>query len=441
MDVFCDDSSSDEENEQMSIISHSKSVLNESKKIREQEDIVFPAVRASEMHSTMNIFPKEFAPVYISSALRLVNDLKNVGGGRGIVAGNDLLPGELLLIEKPIIKNRGESIVELVELLAERAENDPATFSLLKLLHGGPSADGVFQCNAFCSGLYAFRSMFNDDGINCNCMQLVVPDTGLAEVWCFRSTKAGQPLTISYVQPMDCCTAQARAMYLSSHHDVHLNFPQLSPAQAQVENMLDNLDYDHSTHAALDALVAALDLLEENSSDTQCLRMRALRFVVQHGSIPLFRKTQDQEQRLQRIFCQLGLLNSTQDFLTRCSSSARAEVMATIVALAWLEALEKGYGYYHPDTGLAAAFAGDALDRAALSSPAYVLASLTGLLTEGASSLSTTAESPASRTSHAALLISRFSRSLHRRAEGIKALYDISRWLSPVSSTTTVNCR
>ena len=103
--------------------------------------------------------------------------------------------------------------------LALAAAREPAYAAALAILH--PVGDAMdfprlldaWRLNAFESGLYPRRALFND-ARDPSCAQLVVVDEHLgplAEVWTCRAVAKGDALTLSYVQPAEATAAKRHA--------------------------------------------------------------------------------------------------------------------------------------------------------------------------------------------------------------------------------------
>ncbi|KAJ1445043.1 hypothetical protein M885DRAFT_336642 [Pelagophyceae sp. CCMP2097] len=206
--------------------------------------------------------------VYLSDAMELREDLADVGGGRGYVAARDVEPGELLMVERAVIErcdvDREHVLEDAAEQLLGMSEIDPDLKASLDRLH--PAADSIdgeydgivrlalaWRFNAFESGLYLHKSLFNDSE-NAPATQLLVGE--LSEVWATSAISRGDAVTLHYVYPRDC-TAAKREKYLVAHH----GFWDGAPA--------------FDSNAADEAFEAALDRVEENYDAVEAEARRA----------------------------------------------------------------------------------------------------------------------------------------------------------------------
>ncbi|KAH8052939.1 transferase [Aureococcus anophagefferens] len=133
--------------------------------------------------------------------------------------------------------------------LALAAAREPAYAAALARLHPvGDAMDfsrllDVWRFNAFESGLYPRRALFND-ARDPTCAQLVVVDDTLgplAEVWTCRAVAKGDALTLSYVQPAEA-TAAKRHAYTNAHHDFAAAEPGDFAADEALEREIDAVD-------------------------------------------------------------------------------------------------------------------------------------------------------------------------------------------------------
>jgi hypothetical protein len=175
-------------------------------------------------------------PLYVHPALRCVDAL-GTGGGRGLAAARDLEAGTLLLMEAPLLSRLEQATI-----------TDPAAaLEALDVAHlHGATLEEKWQFNAFESGLYRMRSLLNDS-VRPSCVALTTPE-GVAEVWTQTRVKAGDALTVSYVQPE--CSVKRRDEYLEVHHGFVSEEPETDEA-AETLDAVDDLLEAGDVQAAL----------------------------------------------------------------------------------------------------------------------------------------------------------------------------------------------
>ena len=149
-----------------------------------------------------NLFAEK-PPVFVSPALGLESGLVAVGGGRGYVAAKAAPAGALLLVEQPLLAPPADG-GDPVDALAALCGRDDGARRCVARLHPRSNTNGderarlakVWRCNGFESGVYAYRSLFND-APDPNCVHFA-SDDGTAEIWTARPVRAGEPLTLDY---------------------------------------------------------------------------------------------------------------------------------------------------------------------------------------------------------------------------------------------------
>lgn len=280
------------------------------------------------------LFPEQFAPVFISDALDLAENLDGIGGGRGFVASRDVEPGELLLVEKPLWR-RLSSPEEEARGMAEACSADAELARAVRRVYPvGESTAAqrlrdVWRLSAFETGLYIYQSLFNDSP-EAPCVQLHVAEDDRDEVWATRFVRKGQAMTLSYVQPADASLPR-RAQILQHH-----GFLQSGEDEASDERV--------------DELEADMDLIEEvlisDAEDEDTLEA-ALKIKARLND-------SDDEVIRRRAY---GILARVAD-----SVKGRNDV-AFEAATMWLESLKRdpNRGIFYPDVSQAAGIAADAL--------------------------------------------------------------------------------
>ena len=359
--------------------------------------------------------PAAFDPVYVHPALAVV-DVPGVGGGRGYAASRDLPPGALLLCERPLLA-RAETYdpSDAAACLALAAAREPAYAAALAKLHPvGDAMDfarllDVWRFNAFESGLYPRRALFND-ARDPTCAQLVVVDDALgplAEVWTCRAVAKGDALTLSYVQPAEA-TAAKRHAYTNAHHDFAAAEPGDFAADEALERDIDAVDEAFEAvdvadaadagraRAALGAALAAAASAAARLPERDALRRRA------HGACA----------RVAAALSGARVADAVPAGVVDLDARSAADGVALRHALAWLRGLEAAGKADHPDAAPANGIAGDALRALAATRAAPVVARVAG------AAWATAAEV------HAALA------KLDAAADRLKRLYDARRWIA-----------
>lgn len=376
MDLFlaADDSDSDETTiEEAPVVA----VVGEENDDEELLPPVSASVSFFEEQGALGEFLGAAPPIFLSDAIGMQEGL-SLGGGRGYVAKRDLKAGELLIVDRPIIA-RGENI------------DDFADDEKLKNLLGYPDRSKIWQWNAFESGLFVSLSLFNDSP-EPNCVQLRVKDDDRNEVWTFRSVPKDEALTLSYVSPFIDATPAQRSTYLRTHHGVE----ESTEEPEDVDIVMDELQ----------ATIDSVDVFEEFPSDFVDLTLsgkqqrRAFGLAARMAEIS---KTVDTETVL-------GIFKD--DNIPR---DLQPSAVALWAALEWRSLLvaDPVVGDAHPDSGLAAGIAANALAKLIPRCPRPLLADI------------------AHRPSwHRPADVFTAFRSLQAHADDILRLYDSRRWLS-----------
>ncbi|KAL4170090.1 hypothetical protein KRP22_010997 [Phytophthora ramorum] len=243
-----DDDSSDEETSASMVTPHEVVHIVSAPVARpaavDQEEEASSQVARSLYEPWDDVKPLAVGPVDLATSF------DGVGGSRGYVATQDLVPGTQVLLEQvyipwpsdvdtsdpefflatmesvlsrpdyvDIMEHLGhlypEKLSELPEelLAAGRDKFGPQidelcrNFSELPLSHN-QVLQNVFamQCNAFDSGVFLYNAMFNHD-CNPNCVKFTPedagPEGGVSEVRVARPIAKGEQLTISYLYPRE----------------------------------------------------------------------------------------------------------------------------------------------------------------------------------------------------------------------------------------------
>ena len=175
------------------------------------ESAPLPAVAAARWSSvSLAALWPNYPPAYASDALGLDADVASVGGGRGVVAARFAPAGTLLLVEAQLVATADG---DLGRALARLCLGDASARAAVARLHPTAAADAavdrtrlaeVVRRNGFASGVYLYRSLFNDSE-DANCAPLVDGEGGgSAEIWTRRAVRAGEPLTLSYAGDGGC---------------------------------------------------------------------------------------------------------------------------------------------------------------------------------------------------------------------------------------------
>ena len=146
-----------------------------------------------------------------------------------------------------------------MEVLGAGSSSDPSS---------DPSSDArlrdVMRCNGFESGVYCYRSLFNDGG-DPSCVNWIADD-GTAEVWTCRAVGAGEALTLDYSGG-----AGTRAMVLQAHGIVGAP----APVGDLDRKLLRAVPLLEARSAALGARIAK-DHVASRSASVAALRHRKL---------------------------------------------------------------------------------------------------------------------------------------------------------------------
>lgn len=309
------------------------------------------------------LFPERFAPVFISGAVGLALGLSGIGGGRGFVAERDVAAGELLLVERPLHERLG-TIAEDAASLAEMCRSDDEIAAAVRVMHPvGESLhvgrlQTVWRLSAFESGLYPYQSLFNDS-YDAPCIQLHIAEEGVDHVWCTRPISKGEPLTLSYVQPVDA-SAERRAWVLQHHG--FLGEPSSLQTGTDVEAALDWIEEtDDSVH---DILEAALDAVNAacTTHESPPVRRRAWGVLARVAD----RQPLSASSIALHPSLHAKLVTWFDGEVSNClSSSILFDLVALKASLRWLYDLDHDpkRGPHHPDVAQAAAIGAGALDR------------------------------------------------------------------------------
>jgi hypothetical protein len=181
----------------------------------------------------------------------------SVGGGRGIIAMQDLPAGTLIVAEIPVLSFEDSSqlddpaylLTTLEKVCASPLAVDACAFiypqryeeadleeqSNVAAIWGEERLEelstrvGVarnelvrrvltLQHNAFDTGLYKWLSMINHSCAP-NCMKFAPSNSSswASEIWTTRAVRAGEELTMSYRAPLETCSSSMEAFLLQNH--------------------------------------------------------------------------------------------------------------------------------------------------------------------------------------------------------------------------------
>jgi hypothetical protein len=193
----------------------------------------------------------------------LVQRIEGIGGGRGIFAEADIAPGTLILAEKPVYTWPTDMLFNDPTLLRECVEEictRPDIYEITQFLHpltltdaepeeinkiqsfwssiktsNRPSAHEVssdelirvalvLQHNGFTSGLYKYLSLVNHSCLP-NCIKFSPSSSSsnkshwkyLSEIWSVQPIRAGEEITICYIEKVEIPYQTMRNYLLLNH--------------------------------------------------------------------------------------------------------------------------------------------------------------------------------------------------------------------------------
>jgi hypothetical protein len=191
-----------------------------------------------------------------------VRSIEGIGGGRGVFAERDISPGTLILAEKPVynwpvesslsdpvaLRRCVEDICSLPEILEmtkflhplSLSDAEPEEINKIQSFWNTPTSESegnskqiapskelirvalVLQHNGFTSGLYKYLSLVNHSCLP-NCIKFSPSISNkanwkyISEIWSIQPIKAGEEITICYIERIEIPYRTMRNYLLQNH--------------------------------------------------------------------------------------------------------------------------------------------------------------------------------------------------------------------------------